>query len=622
SPFAEPRQRERPSDYLRERCPLCFGGEFPPTNLSGSVSCSYDEYISVLTPHNLRPDAIVCVDACFTQKRNKGPRDPQRNHPDSVFISEETVHDMQEFVAEVRTNSTTKSRPTKRTRHEGELEEDDVYEGPLKVPKSILNGCEASFTAADETREKASTKFFDDTALMALLCRHDRVLWLANMRSAGEKQHYVLVLLEMLFQHLPLSFTIGLLYDIGCQLHRSCIKWGFLGNYLHRITFGISVFHAFGHQWPCQVIYHPRKCVGFGLSDGEGCERFWHSISKLISVLRVSGYHQRLYTLDTQIHHLSGGSLKRLGHWLERRTLHCRTRRAVAEKAIQECGHSDLVLREEWDNQVAAQTALMPRRSKNQGKTAVEEVIRLRKAVDTAAARVRELEEQLISEKSDGYVHALSTLEIHSAKESRRRLQRQLGEKEDRLGVKQNAELSELINNPFLALRMNAYALKIRLRERLRSRKFELDPVERTVRKSANHRKLTTHTESSIQRRDPTIKQIARSYNKLCDEMKALALQNKAPEGSICPSTIPTEGLFSLDVDDAIWDDAGLTDSTYTTPPLWLSNEGVRSGIKAILERDRCLEEEIRLRHERRAMQSWFHEEWAVTTHAHTQTSE
>ena len=49
------------------------------------------------------------------------------------------------------------------------------------------------------------------------------------------------------------------------------------------------VFHAFGHQWPCQVIYHPRKCKGFGFSDGEGCEQFWHSISKLIAHLRVCG---------------------------------------------------------------------------------------------------------------------------------------------------------------------------------------------------------------------------------------------------------------------------------------------------------------------------------------------
>ena len=46
-------------------------------------------------------------------------------------------------------------------------------------------------------------------------------LWLVNMTSAGEKQHYALVLLERLFNHLPSTARVGVLYDIGCQLHRS-----------------------------------------------------------------------------------------------------------------------------------------------------------------------------------------------------------------------------------------------------------------------------------------------------------------------------------------------------------------------------------------------------------------
>jgi hypothetical protein len=136
---------------------------------------------------------------------------------------------------------------------------------------------------------QASTQFFSDTGVMALLCRHDRVLWLINMTSAGEKQHYALALIRRWFQHLPSDFKVGLLYDIGCQLERSCRKWGFLADVLPRIIFGISIFHAFGHQWPCQIVYHPRKCVGFGLSDGEGCERFWSAIKPLIPSLRVSG---------------------------------------------------------------------------------------------------------------------------------------------------------------------------------------------------------------------------------------------------------------------------------------------------------------------------------------------
>ncbi|KAI6104220.1 hypothetical protein F5141DRAFT_1189718 [Pisolithus sp. B1] len=68
------------------------------------------------------------------------------------------------------------------------------------------------------------------------------------MTSAGEKQHYALALTKSLFSHLPGSFCIGLLYDIGCQLEQSCRKWGFLQPFLPHISFAISVFHAFGHH--------------------------------------------------------------------------------------------------------------------------------------------------------------------------------------------------------------------------------------------------------------------------------------------------------------------------------------------------------------------------------------
>ena len=51
--------------------------------------------------------------------------------------------------------------------------------------------------------------------------------------------------------------------------------------------------------------------------------------------------------------------------------------------------------------------------------------------------------------------------------------------------------------------------------------------------------------------------------------------------------------LFSLDVDDDIWQDIGLTETDDSTdPPLWLSDENVRMGIRAMLEMDRCQEEE------------------------------
>ena len=59
---------------------------------------------------------------------------------------------------------------------------------------------------------------------MALICMHDRVLYLANITSAGEKQYYAVALLMALFGGLPSWWKAGILYNIGCQLHRSVLK--------------------------------------------------------------------------------------------------------------------------------------------------------------------------------------------------------------------------------------------------------------------------------------------------------------------------------------------------------------------------------------------------------------
>ena len=212
-------------------------------------------------------------------------------HPKTVFLSEEYVKEVQNYVEAARPEVVGRKR-RRDDDNDGGIDDPkllDRFEGSMKVPISVLDGCEESFKATDGDRVKASTKFFDDTGLMALLCRHDRVLWLANMKSAGEKQFYAIALLQRLFEEIPKYMRVGVLYDISCQLHRSCVKWGFLKEYLDRMTFGVSVLHAYGHEWPCQLIYHPRKREGFGLSDGEGCERFWSSIKKLIPGLRVSG---------------------------------------------------------------------------------------------------------------------------------------------------------------------------------------------------------------------------------------------------------------------------------------------------------------------------------------------
>lgn len=237
------------------------------------------------------PDVIVCLDACFTQKRRNPVRgkthDPPLVHPLSVFLTQDELDEAERLVNAARPSR--QARPHNDPPPNDSGNAVDSVEPGMKVPKSTLDGCQDSFKAADEKRTKASTTFFADTGLMALLCRHDRVLYLANMKTAGERQYFAIALLLRFFKSLPANLSVGVMYDIACQLERSCRKWGLLSEFLSRILWAVSVFHAYGHQWACQLIYHPRKRVGFGLADGEGCERFWSAIEFLIPTLRVSG---------------------------------------------------------------------------------------------------------------------------------------------------------------------------------------------------------------------------------------------------------------------------------------------------------------------------------------------
>jgi len=131
-------------------------------------------------------------------------------HPDSYWIS---LMDVENMAVEVEVACTGIKRPS----------ENRASSEVLDIPDEVLNDCQKTFVATPNI-PKASNKIFADTAIMALVCRHDHPLLLANMTSAGERQHYALALLHELFRQLPNAWHIGLLYDIACQLCRSMQK--------------------------------------------------------------------------------------------------------------------------------------------------------------------------------------------------------------------------------------------------------------------------------------------------------------------------------------------------------------------------------------------------------------
>ncbi|KAL0566323.1 hypothetical protein V5O48_015694 [Marasmius crinis-equi] len=369
-------------------------------------------------------DLIVCIDACFTQKHNKTRAwDPLKKHPDTLWLSEDELRSAEEYVESLRPSD---PKPT----GDGEEQEgEDGFDGTMQLPRLALDGCHESFTAADECHQKASTQFFDCTGVMALLCRHDRVLWLANMFLAGEKQFYVIALLRKLFENLPDDFLIGLLYDIECQLDRSCNKWGFLEEFHNRLAFAISVFHAFGHHWACQLIYHPRKRKGFGLSDGEGCEQFWHSISHLISFLRVCG-----------VEHTDEESQQGLAVWLTRKMSDAQVAVLNGARRMESSGETKAFLREQWELHVQEQTKPLP--------------------LEMLQKKVSEFEKIAMDLDADDFEHAQAVQDLPDAQRKLADAQKKHKSKEHLLGVEESQAVQHLVASLFLRDRMKALVLK------------------------------------------------------------------------------------------------------------------------------------------------------------------
>ena len=159
------------------------------------------------------------------------------------------------------------------------------------------------------------------------------------------------------------------------------------------IVFSISVFHAYGHQWMCQLWYHPWKLEIWGLSDGEGCERFWSELWRLIPSLRVTGYHQQLFIIDLQVEHIDELKQQGLVKWLHDHTLSANKQEVEAMARLN--GWSISYLLDQFKAQQAFQSKLMPRQLKTKGAHAIEHILSMTQTAESLQIHLKEMVDEL-----------------------------------------------------------------------------------------------------------------------------------------------------------------------------------------------------------------------------------
>ena len=113
----------------------------------------------------------------------------------------------------------------------------------------------------------------------------------------------------------------------------------------------------------------------------------------------------------------------------------------------------------------------------------MEAILALQKSQASYDEAIRQLETQLLDGSGDPQDLDLRLGEL---RQHRSKVIKSILNKRAALGVDERAQLSRLSQSKFLQLRMNARALKQRIRDRLRQRKFELDRLERSHRQTMN----------------------------------------------------------------------------------------------------------------------------------------
>jgi hypothetical protein len=268
-------------------------------------------------------------------------------------------------------------------------------------------------------------------------------------------------------------------------------------------------------------------------------------------------------------------------------------------------------LKSQWDDQVAAQTIAMPQTSQKAGTKAIQAIMTLVQLGHSYKREKGNLDRKITAG------HFSDPLDLEDAIAARDEItakisanQADVDMRKKNLGIENTRSLKLLLADKYLQLRVNAQALKSRIRSKLQARKFELERIDKAARNAGSGElKLQNHIQSQVNRHQPGISRNVARYNEIVAEMVTLIAAGKAPQGSICPKPLDKSTLYSLDVDASIWDDAGL-EEVDGVAPAWLSDEAVRTAIPAHLEAMRCQEEEARLSRELLHLQQWVHRQF------------
>ncbi|KAJ8089562.1 hypothetical protein PM082_014818 [Marasmius tenuissimus] len=553
--------------YLQRLCPACFGGS------------SYGRSFKV------GGDIHVALDGNFHHRHMKSGGDGVPFHLSARLLTKEYVDEVGRRLDAAR------AKPAK----------------PRKavVPDDVVNADRDAYKAARGDSKQSSSDRYNHNGLVALVCRHDIPIFLASIDTPGEQQKFAVALFQMLFSMLPADATVVGLYDVACVLDRSIQLYDFLlESVVSRLQLATAVMHAYGHQWSCQLHYNPRMRPGLGFTDGEGTERLWSRLRRLIGVERRSTLARRAWLLDRQCDSIAQDNREELGSWINRKLVKgVQKKEADALGVLRKNGTAAELLRNEWKAQCQAQTspkARSPARLKKHLSKVIQlqgQILDLEKSIASTKAAIKDMP----FPPTDSLFYLEQLVVAHGS------LKAKAEELYESLDLPQDYPELQRIPLEYLHNLLLARDLKYTIRTKAVHSFFEFDRIDGAV--GGAHGALGTKehqtARKAISSRQPALQNLIRRYNQFC----AYLSTNYQPQYKIpVPKELPLTLTSLRDMETShLFEDVWISASE--TPPRWLVDKGVRAGIRALLTLDRAAEERLRLATEANNMCRWFRTE-------------
>ncbi|PLW36396.1 hypothetical protein PCASD_13696, partial [Puccinia coronata f. sp. avenae] len=536
------------TDQWASKCPRCFGPR------EGEVKVDESE-----------PDIIMALDGNFQQRHYayaSKDNPPESKYPHAFIPPSRIVADAVTFAAT-----------------------DSAAEG-------IDPPCADSHKAANDIRGETTWEKCDDNGLFGSACRHDIPLLFVNIHKTGEKLYYPISILNHVLSVFP-QHKVGILYDLGCQLETHVRKRGLLTERVGDLMFGTSVFHAYAHEWSCQVKYNPRLNWWWGLSDGECLERLWAFLSPLISTLRVSTRLHRLTAIQARSDYYTNQLNESAAVWLSQKLKHAKVVHRVSREALEELHairdpntgrqlYTNDFFEQQWRDE---RNYHLNSSTDERQEVELGRLLSLEIELEQAWATVPMTPEQV--------VNRANTVD---------RVQTDLAAQRARVAT--NGVVDNLPPEQKDKLRILWY-LKTELRRAFLSLVEEKQPLLRVCRAGESSTLGTRGQQrvlDALRKRANKLKTVLEAYNTQATEFAASNPNRPAPP------TITHTNLLCLQADDTFWNDGLFTNANEP----WAIDPHTQDGIRRLASHQRSAEEIRRLGWEARRLMRW-------ATHYHTQ---